>query len=216
MNKIQFPSVNECFQLFDRYGMLDNIRAHSQVVAMVAEELVDGLAQHHTDATVLPDKQQVIAGALLHDIAKTLCLETGCRHAETGQQMLEALGWPELGEIVAEHVVLKEFRTMHYKQGYFHAKEIVYYADKRVRHDQIVTLDERLEYIIDRYGNKDPLRIKYIRLNFQKTQELESYLFSHLSYPPAELAGRMPRDRYSSVQVQSAHVMHIEPRKANS
>ena len=115
--------------------MLDNIRAHSQVVAMVAGELVEGLVQLRPTHSELPDRQQVVVGALLHDIAKTICLETGCRHAETGQQMLEELGFPELGEIVAEHVVLKEFRKEHYKRGSFHPKEIVYYADKRVRHD---------------------------------------------------------------------------------
>jgi len=191
MNKIQLPSIDECFELFDQYRMLDNIRAHSQVVAMVAGELVEGLVQLRPTHSELPDRQQVVVGALLHDIAKTICLETGCRHAETGQQMLEELGFPELGEIVAEHVVLKEFRTEHYKRGSFHPKEIVYYADKRVRHDQIVSLEDRLEYIIDRYGNNDPLRIEYIKLNFAKTQEFESYLFTHIDFSPATLASRL-------------------------
>jgi len=192
MHTIRLPSIDECFELFDRYSMLDNIRAHSQVVAMVAGELVAGLAQFSPTHTELPDRQQVITGALLHDIAKTLCLETGCRHAETGQQMLEDLGFPELGEIVAEHVVLKEFRTEHYRRGSFQPKEIVYYADKRVRHDQIVSLEDRLEYIIDRYGDNDPLRIEYINLNFAKTQEFESYLFAHIDFSPATLANRLP------------------------
>ncbi len=91
----------------------------------------------------LPDKEEVIAGALLHDIAKTLCIKTDCRHAEIGRQICVELGYPELSEIVAEHVVLKNFTADLYIQGIFGSKEIVYYADKRVRHDQVVSLDRQ-------------------------------------------------------------------------
>ena len=62
--------------------MLDNIRAHSFVVARVAEALVDGLGRTGKTPGPLPDKEEVVAGALLHDIAKTLCIKTDCRHAE--------------------------------------------------------------------------------------------------------------------------------------
>lgn len=188
---IQLPTFSECFELFDRFEMLDNIRAHSQVVARVAEEIVDHLADNAVLNGMVPDRQHVITGALLHDIAKTLCIETGCRHAEIGRQMVEELGYPEVAEIVAEHVVLKEHRSEQYKLGNFIAKEIVYYADKRVRHDQVVSLADRLEYIIDRYGDNDPRKEHYIKLNFQKTLELEAYIFAHLEFAPDSLPGRL-------------------------
>ena len=50
------------------------------------------------------------------------------------------------------------------------AKEIVYYADKRVKHDEIVDLDMRLEYILDRYGLGDPRRHRAIENNFRQSK----------------------------------------------
>jgi len=182
------PSIKECLEFHDRYEMLDNIRAHSFVVARVAETLVDGLHRTGKSPGPLPDKEEVIVGALLHDIAKTLCIKTGCRHAEIGQQICLDLGYPELSEIVAEHVILKNFAADLYARGIFGTKEMVYYADKRVRHDQVVSLDGRLEYILERYGENNPVKEQLIRQNFNKTIELENYLFSFLDFLPMELS----------------------------
>ena len=184
-NKI--PSISQCLEFFDRYEMLDNIRAHSFMVARVAGALVDGLARTGLAASPLPDLAEVTAGALLHDIAKTLCLRTACNHAETGRQICVELGYPEIGEIVAEHVFLKDFNNELYRRGRFGTKEIVFYADKRVRHDEIVSLAGRLDYILERYGNADQVREGYIRKNFQRTLEFETLLFKCLDFPPEEI-----------------------------
>ena len=185
--KINIPSIKECFEFHDRFEMLDNIRAHSCVVARVAEALVDGLHRTGKSPGPLPDKEEVIVGALLHDIAKTLCINTDCRHAEVGRQICLELGYPELSEIVAEHVVLKNFAADCYARGIFGTKEMVFYADKRVRHDQVVSLDGRLEYILERYGDNNPVKEQLIRHNFNKTIDLEKYLFRFLDFLPMEL-----------------------------
>lgn len=185
--KINIPSIKECLEFHDRFEMLDNIRAHSFVVARVAEALVDGLHRTGKSPGPLPDKEEVIVGALLHDIAKTLCIKTDCHHAEIGRQICLELGYPELSEIVAEHVVLKIFAADLYARGIFGTKEMVFYADKRVCHDQVVTLDGRLEYILERYGDNNPVKKRLIRHNFNKTIELENYLFSFLDFLPKEL-----------------------------
>jgi len=193
-----FPSINQCLELHDRFQMLDNIRAHSYVVARVAESLVDGL--HRTGKSIgpLPDKEEVIIGALLHDIAKTPCLKTGCHHAEVGRQICLELGYPELSEIVAEHVVLQCFTPDRYIQGIFGTKEMVFYADKRVRHDQVVSLAGRLEYIIERYGNNNPAKKQLIRNNFDKTLDLEKYLFCFLDFQPEELTKHMSHAKFTT------------------
>jgi putative nucleotidyltransferase with HDIG domain len=183
----QIPSISQCLEFFDRYEMLDNIRAHSFMVARVAEALVDGLHRTELAAEPLPDLAEATAGALLHDIAKTLCLQNACHHAEAGQHICIELGYPEIGEVVAEHVVLKTFSAELYEKGVFGTKEIVFYADKRVRHDQVVPLADRLEYILERYGDGNPLKEKYIKLNFQRTLDLEKFLFSFLDFTPEQI-----------------------------
>lgn len=179
------PSIKECLAFIEHYEMLGNIRDHSFMVARVAKALVDGLV--HTSAPSTPDTSEVIAGALLHDIAKTRCLQNNGHHAKDGQDICNELGYQHIGEIVLEHVVLKNFNEQLYKKGEFGAKELVYYADKRVRHDQVVSLQDRLDYIIERYGKGDPVKEKYIHHNFSATFKLEELLFTHLEFSPENL-----------------------------
>ncbi len=193
----KIPTINQCLELHDRFQMLDNIRAHSIVVAQVAETLVDGLQRTGKSAGPLPDKEEVIVGALLHDIAKTLCIKTHCHHAEVGRQICLELGYPELSEVVAEHVVLKNFTPDRYKQGIFGTKEIVYYADKRVRHDQVVSLAGRLEYILKRYGDNNPVKEQLIQINFSKSLDLEHHLFCFLDFHPDELVQHISRTQFT-------------------
>ena len=64
--------------------MLDNIREHSFIVARVAETIVSGLQLPEDQRSLPADIDLVLAGALLHDIAKTKCLDGSCQHAEEG------------------------------------------------------------------------------------------------------------------------------------
>ena len=195
---MRIPTVNQCLEFFDRYRMLDNIQVHSLIVAQVAGTLVDGLAAAGKTENQPTNRRQVIAGALLHDIAKSICLEDGRRHAEVGRQICRDLDFAEIGEIVFEHVVLSRFTLELYRRGIFGAKELVFYADKRVCHDQVVSLADRLDYIITRYGNSDPTRIGLIRRNFQQTLLFEKLLFQFLDFSPAELASQFPAKTDSS------------------
>lgn len=184
---VAIPTINQCLNFIDSYEMLDNIRAHSFKVARVAEVLIDGLTNRGKEVLSPPPKELVIAGALLHDIAKTICLNSNCHHALKGQEICTELGFPEIGEIVREHVILSDFNVELYQQGIFGAKELVYYADKRVRHDEVVPLQKRLDYIIERYSGGDPRKEHYIRLNFQQCQDFELHLFSFLDFTAEQI-----------------------------
>lgn len=188
---IRIPSVSECQRLFEQFAMLDNIRNHSILVAAVAGGLVDGLIRTAKTPGPPANREETIASALLHDIAKTLCIKTGCHHADIGREICIDLGFPEIGEIVAEHVVLKNFSSELYRQGVFGAKELVFYADKRVRHDEVVSLTDRLDYILERYGDGNPAKEHHIRLNFNRTLELERYLFSYLDFTPEQVSDHL-------------------------
>jgi uncharacterized protein len=191
LNTEQIPDPDYCEQLFDRYEMLPNIREHSRMVALVAGTLAGDLAGALPSQVQRADRDMVIAAALLHDIAKTECIKSGGHHADLGRKICIGLGYPAIGAIVAEHVVLREFREDEYRLGTFGAKELVFYADKRVLHDQIVSLDERLTYILSRYGAGDPQKQQQIRHYFQHSKLLETYLFSYLPYGPDELLSRL-------------------------
>lgn len=189
------PSIATCLELMEEYSMLANIRVHSFMVARVAEAIYTHISEH-TYSALLPQKALVIAGALLHDIAKTRCLEHHCDHARVGADICRHHGYSDIAEIVNEHVYLQEYATERYKKGEFLAKEIVFYADKRVKHDQIVDLDMRLQYILERYGNNDELRHRLIRENFKNCQELERHLCKSVGSTPESLLKNIITDPF--------------------
>ena len=139
----RIPSREECFGLMERYGMLPNITRHSVQVMRVSLAIVD-----HLGNGAAVNRDLVAAAALLHDITKTRSLETGERHDASGGVLLRELGFGRIGRIVEEHVYLSNPDL----QGGLEEREIVYYADKRVMHDRIVTLDDRLRDLVKRYG----------------------------------------------------------------
>ena len=75
------PSQEQILAWWDDYGMLPNIRRHSQVVCQVALLVTDWLAEGGSRL----NREAVEAGALLHDIAKTPCLGTDKLHAVEGR-----------------------------------------------------------------------------------------------------------------------------------
>ncbi len=160
--------------------MLPNIRAHSIMVARVAGFLGARLSGAGQEIS-LP---LIVSGALLHDIAKTQTLNNDGRHDELGGEICRTHGFDELADIVAEHVILKNGVPF----DCCAEKEIVYYADKRVRHEEIVSLVDRLDYIIERYGNGDEWIHERIRENFANAHAIEDKIFSRLDVTPSEVA----------------------------
>jgi uncharacterized protein len=179
------PSVAECFELMDQYRMLANIRTHSLVVARVTECLARSLQRlgHHVSLEI------AVAGALLHDIAKTQCLESTANHAREGRKICARHRFDEVADIVGEHIRLAGGVT----PGGYPEKEIVFYADKRVNHERIVSLDERLAYILDRYGREHQPRRQAILENFEQCRQVEAKVFGGLDFGPEEL-GRRTRE----------------------
>jgi putative nucleotidyltransferase with HDIG domain len=139
----RIPSRGECNELMAKYSMLPNIVEHSIRVMRVSLAIIDNLK-----SGVSVNRDMVIAAALLHDITKTRSLVTKERHDTSGGELLRELGFPSIAEIVEQHVIIDNLNP----QGRLEEREIVYYADKRVLHDTIVTIDERVHDLIQRYG----------------------------------------------------------------
>lgn len=183
---MRIPGIPACIALMEQYEMLPNIRRHSLLVAKIAELLAYRLGKALPEGQV-PNPDLCVNGALLHDIAKTPCLKKGCDHAATGAEICRKHGYPEIADIVASHVLLQDFSPERYKKGIFPTQEIVYYADKRVRHDSIVSLADRLEYILENYGGNDERVQRGIQDNFRKCGILEDFLFHFLDFSPERL-----------------------------
>ena len=158
--------------------MLENIVAHSIQVCRVGMCLVDHLQSNGCQL----NGRLVQAAALLHDITKTRSFKTEENHALTGGQVLTDFGYPQVGNLVRQHVRLDNYSD---PQNLTEAV-VVNYADKRVLHDRIVSLDERMGYIQERYGAR-PEHKRRIQLLWDKTAALEKHIFKFLPFSPDAL-----------------------------
>ena len=129
--------------------MLSNIVDHSIQVMNVAMAIVNNLNNPREVNTDL-----VVSSALLHDIAKTRTIHSGeMRHDLIGGEILRDMGYPEIAEIIESHVVFNGFNF----DGAIEEREIIFYADKRVMHDTIVSIDDRVDDLVDRYGKNEKI-----------------------------------------------------------
>jgi len=179
---MNIPSKTDCFRMIREIGMMDHIVAHSIRVCQVAMFLVDCL--NAKGFHLNPDL--VRAAALLHDITKTRSFDTHENHAETAQALIGDAGFPEVSRIVGQHVQIWETLS----DGNPMEVEIINYSDKRVLHDQVVSLEERFDYIMKRYA-KSPSDRQRVHALTEKTRSLEAKLFNHLSFPPQSLEARL-------------------------
>lgn len=179
---MQIPPREECLLMLTEMQMPGHILAHSELVCRVALLLTDGLVA----AGVNLNRSLVDASALLHDITKPRSFQTGENHSRTGGEYLTGLGYPEVGHIIRQHVIL---------DAYFAGKqpneaEIVNYADKRVLHDHIVSLDERMGYILKRYA-KTAEHKQWLNTVWEQTILLEKRLFAYLTFDPLQLVDKI-------------------------
>jgi uncharacterized protein len=176
---IPLPTYSDCLALIAAHGMLPNIREHSVRVMQVADLLGRALVAAGFELH-LP---LISTGALLHDIGKTACLGTDLNHAHLGADILLPLGYPELAQVVREHVRLEDGAA---DPRPLREAEVVNYADKRVLHTRVVSLAERFADLKERYG-RTPSALVRIAAMAVKTQVLEEKLFAPLHLTPLDL-----------------------------
>lgn len=176
------PDEKECQRLWDKYGMMPHIREHCRTVASVAIEIVRRAEERGLD----PDGRALsvpyaLAGGLLHDLAKTYTIRHGGSHAQLGAAWVrEETGNPALAQAVLWHV------SWPWNEGELNDAAdplrlpiIVAYADKRVRHDEVVSLRERFDDLMVRYGI-DEERQKRIAGYFARAQAVEQAIFDRV------------------------------------
>lgn len=162
------PSDAQCLAWWDRYAMPDHIRRHSMLVASVAAEL----AEMGRAAGLPVCVQTVRASALLHDLAKHYTIVHGGSHAQIGGAWaMQLTGNPVLAMGILHHVcwpfevdVTRYFMPL-----------AVLYADKRAMHDELVSIDDRFQDLIVRYGHTPEIQEK-IRWTVVQALDIERRL----------------------------------------
>ena len=138
---MKIPTKEECLRLLKANNIPDNIIAHTKKVCDFSMKVYEVLYNR----SIKVNKNLVAAAALLHDIKK-LELE---EHEIKGAKYIQSLGYPEVAVLIKKHGLRhsneKEFKPITWEE------KIIFYSDKRVKNDKIVSVDERFEYIKQTY-----------------------------------------------------------------
>jgi putative nucleotidyltransferase with HDIG domain len=169
------PTRGQCFGLLEKYNVPAHIVRHSEAVERVAVFLAKKL----NEAGVPVDEALVSRAALLHDIDKLETLEPGKAHlhGKISRQILESEGFPDVGKIAERH----QLEWVLSKGGFDGWEEkIVLYADKRVNDGKIVSLGQRFDYLLQRYGVEKSAREKILECR-PFVESLEKDIFSKIN-----------------------------------
>lgn len=155
------PTKEECLRILKEQNVPDNIIAHSKAVCDFAMKICDLLEKRGINV----NRDLVTAGSLLHDVKKINAED----HVFGGFEYIKSLGFTEVALIIKrhglQHVNDDEFIPQTWEE------KIVFYADKRVKDNKVVSVDERFEHIKKRY-NRDDVEKEY---NFAKKMERELF-----------------------------------------
>ena len=172
--RLLIPRREDCIALWECYAMLGNIRAHSEQVAGMAHALALRATEQGLD--IYPDA--VLAAGLLHDLAKTYTIHYGGNHTQLGAAwVMRETGNGPIAQAVIAHVDWPWVEDAD-NDGFFMPMAIAY-ADKRIKHDRCVSLEERFEDLLARYGVNDYVRSR-IKGSFLQGKRMEEALSRRL------------------------------------
>ncbi len=188
---LKLPSHKQALALLNKFHVPSNIMEHSLLVNKVAMKIAKDLAKKIDVNIKLVDR-----ASLLHDLFKYIEfnadeLDVFCRkikekykgmsHEEAAYRFF-LYDYPELAKVILNHGYKSIDKLNSIEE------KIVYYADKRVMHNKIVSLTERLAEGHRRHAQKTK------SFDYDSTKKidskifaLEKELFTYLNYNPSLL-----------------------------
>jgi putative nucleotidyltransferase with HDIG domain len=166
------PTDRDCFNYWDKFSVLKRIRKHSLLVT----ELATDITQKAQNLGWQVNIQAVRAAALLHDLAKTYTLQYGGDHCQLGAAwVMQLTSNTAIAQGIIHHLYWPG--TLDLKSHYLPL--ILIYADKRVKHDQVVSVQERFEDLFERYGKSSSHRA-IIERSLEQIENIEKLIQEQL------------------------------------
>ena len=136
---IKIPSREECLKILKENNVPENVVRHSLKVAELALDIAKRLKARGINV----DISLLEAAAILHDIMRSKKGD----HAIEGARFIKGIGYEKVAETAKAHGLynLPKIKPETTEQ------KILFYADKRIIEDRIVSLKERFDDFRKRY-----------------------------------------------------------------
>lgn len=200
--------ASEIENYYEEWATPMHVRDHCKQVTNVAMQI----AAAYVKKGVIVNYELLFTAAMLHDMNRVCDFRTlerekfpeevtdekwqrwlslreqykGKTHGDIAYEILMEQGFTETAKVIQLH--LSKNLILKTDQYDSLEKKILYYADKRVKHDEIVDLTERFRDGRERYGNDDTdEEVKLYQDIEKKTFELEKELFEKLDINPEDI-----------------------------
>lgn len=171
------PSLEQCWQILSEARVDERIEKHCCAVAYTALDLVGKL----NIAGAGLDENLVLAGALLHDIAR--CEPN---HALVGARLLETRGYPLVAAVVGAHMDIEVGEEHPLTEA-----EVVYYADKMVRGNTLVSINDRFDAALHKHKD-DPQAGAAVLKRLRQAERIKRKIEEMMDHPCENAQGFYP------------------------
>jgi len=195
-------------KFYEEWSTPVHVRNHIKQVTNVAMQLADAYVQKNE----IIDMNLLYTAVMMHDIARVCDFRKldkshfiekitdekwekwktirkrckGVHHADAAEKFFRELGFSKTAELIYVHksrVIAQERERINTLE-----EKIIYYADKRVKHDETVSLKERFLDGWERYGKYDDAKTRRLFQKVEKeTYKLEKELFEELNISPEDI-----------------------------
>jgi len=138
LDSYDIPSADECRALMIRHSVSQKVIDHCMAVADLAGHMANAL----NSAGCVLDIGLAVSAALVHDLAKG-----SPRHAVEGARILREMAFSRVADIVAVHMDHTVERGAPVTEA-----EVVFLADKWIQDDRKVSMEERFQAKLRKYG----------------------------------------------------------------
>ena len=164
----------DAFELLKKHKLPEGIIEHSKGVLKTSIIIIKRLKKNG----VKVDEKKTRIAAILHDIGRVHTLRDGPtpefgdrRHERHSVDILKKEGLPEIAEIVAKHGY---FFFDHKSENLTIEEKILILADLTTKEGKNVSLQERKEYVVNKYlAAKDNNTAERFDKNWHQIEELE-------------------------------------------
>lgn len=157
----EVPSDIVCMKLHKFFNTKNNVQKHCLKVAETAVSIAETLNKNGYQL----DNNKIKAAALLHDI-----LRYRKDQAKERANLLEDLGCSGISEIVRDHMELREYDVYHITE-----KSVVYLADKLVKEDSPISLEEHFINKLQQYKNGGD-EYKSVEKRYKKALQIKNIM----------------------------------------